>query len=561
MTMTVKTTGLQIVEPVRDPISTDGSLQMRRIGMPVAFVAGVFLCLSGCSSGTYFPPDSTEPGGQSSSGNTVSEPDVPEEFSEGSVSIQDAVDQTSVGDPGNAATEQPVSFCRDWDAPAVVFAVTGQMHGYMEPCGCADPQYGGISRRADLIRQLRGKGWPVIPVDLGGTLKRNRAQSRLKFQTLRAALVDMKYEAIVPGVEELRMEPAWLLSHRNPDDPAIGPAFVCANLTLFHTPALGVPVPSKIVQAGGRKVGITAVFGPKLITEIGTIDEDEIQIADPEEPLKAVLASFRQSAVNLRVLLSHATPGESRELAKRFPEFDLVLCTGPSEDPVTTYRETIGKTTLVMSGHKGKYVAVVGWFPNAESAFRSDLVKLDGDRFTDPPGMIAHMKYYQELLKDLKLAETESAVRHNSGHAFVGAAKCGECHEKAFAKWKTTGHAKAFESIQTGRRNIPRIHDPECLACHVTGWHPQEVFRYESGYLNRMTSQHLLGNQCENCHGPGSRHIEMIENGKEEEAGKLMRVTLKQARDTMCYTCHDLDNSPHFDFDSYWKEVAHPWRD
>mgnify|MGYP006451093329 CR=1 FL=1 len=36
-----------------------------------------------------------------------------------------------------------------------------------------------------------------------------------------------------------------------------------------------------------------------------------------------------------------------------------------------------------------------------------------------------------------------------------------------------------------------------------------------------MASKHLLGNQCENCHGPGSRHIQLIEDGEEEEAKKL----------------------------------------
>ncbi|MFB3078839.1 MAG: LPS export ABC transporter periplasmic protein LptC, partial [Lysobacterales bacterium] len=31
---------------------------------------------------------------------------------------------------------------------------------------------------------------------------------------------------------------------------------------------------------------------------------------------------------------------------------------------------------------------------------------------------------------------------------------------------------------------ITRIFDPECLACHVTGWHPQQVLRYKTGFIN-----------------------------------------------------------------------------
>lgn len=525
---------------------------MRRLWMLVAILTALLPALSGCDSGAdsdqtvapgIQPPDSTGSDG-SDTGSSIESPST----SHG---------ETESGNGKSAATP----FCDGWGKPAVTFAVTGQMHGYMEPCGCADPQYGGISRRADLLRQLREKGWSVVPLELGGTLKRSREQSKLKFQTLRSALVDMKYEAIALGVEDLRMEPAWLLSHRDPDDPVAGPAFLCANITLFNTPELGVPVPSKIVEVDGKKIGITAVFGPQLTKAVGNVNTDEIQITDPVESLKKSLAVFKENSVDVRVLLSHSTLAESRGFAKQFPEFDLVLSTGPIEDPVTSFREMVGKTTLVMSGHKGKYVAVVGWYPDTEKPFKTDLVKLDGDRFADPPKMIELMKYYQGLLKDLKLAETEPAVKHTSGDSFVGAERCGECHEKAFAKWKTTGHAKAFASIQKGRRNIPRVHDPECLACHVTGWHPQEVFRYESGYLNQMASKHLLGNQCENCHGPGSRHIELIEAGEEEEAKKLVKVTKKQARDNVCYTCHDLDNSPHFDFDSYWEKVAHPWRD
>lgn len=528
---------------------------MRRRWMFVAILTGLLPWIAGCSSGSVTDVDKAATD-NATSGKTGT---VDSSVKPAALDNPETAESQPAASAGEEATPNP--FCDGWPKPAVAFALTGQMHGYMEPCGCADPQYGGISRRADLIRQLRGKGWHVVPVDLGGTLKRTREQSRLKFQTLRSALVDMKYEALAMGVEELRMEPAWLLTHRDVDNPASGPAFVCANVTLFHSPELGVPIPSKILEANGKKVGLTAVFGTKLTTEIGTVNTDELQILDPVTSLRKVLGEFQEKSVDLRVLMSHASPAESRELAKQFPEFDLIVCTGSSEDPVTTYRESVSQSTLIMCGHKGKYVAVIGWYPDAETPFRSDLVKLDGQRFADPPKMIEHMRYYQSLLKDLKLAETEPTVKHASGDEFVGAELCGKCHEKAFAKWQTTGHAKAFASIQKGRRDIPRIHDPECLACHVTGWHPQEVFRYESGYLNQMASKHLLGNQCENCHGPGSRHIQLIEDGEEDEAKKLMRVTLKQARDNLCYTCHDLDNSPHFDFESYWKKVAHPWRD
>lgn len=522
---------------------------MRRLWMFVAVFVGLLPSLGGCDSPTGttgLDPKSGEDKANTAPGKVES----PGEES-------DAGHESR----GDRRKIKPNPVCNEWEKPAVAFAVTGQMHGYMEPCGCADPQYGGISRRADLLKQLRDKGWNVVPVDLGGALKRTREQSKLKFQTLRSALIDMKYEAFALGVEELRMEPAWLLSHRDPDDPAAGPAFLCANITLFHSPELGVPVPSKILDAGGKKVGLTAVFGTQLIKEIGTVNGDEIQIVEPAAPLRKILAGFEQKSVDIRVLMSHATLSESRDLAKQFPQFDLILCTGPTEDPVSNYHENIGETALVMCGHKGKYTAIVGWYPDAEEPLRTELVKLDGDRFADPPKMIGHMKYYQSLLKDLKLAETEPAVKHSSGDSFVGAEQCGNCHEKAFAKWKSTGHARGFASIRKGRRGIPRIHDPECLACHVTGWHPQEVFRYESGYLSEVASKNLLGNQCENCHGPGSRHIRLIEAGEEDEAKKLMRVTRAQARDTLCYTCHDLDNSPHFEFESYWKKIAHPWRD
>ena len=72
---------------------------------------------------------------------------------------------------------------------------------------------------------------------------------------------------------------------------------------------------------------------------------------------------------------------------------------------------------------------------------------------------------------------------------------------------------------------------------------------------------------CESCHGPGSAHTD-AENGEidvtEDEIQQLrqeMVLTLDEARDSKCYECHDLDNSPAFQedgaFEEYWEQVKH----
>jgi formate-dependent nitrite reductase cytochrome c552 subunit len=92
-------------------------------------------------------------------------------------------------------------------------------------------------------------------------------------------------------------------------------------------------------------------------------------------------------------------------------------------------------------------------------------------------------------------------------------------------------------------------------------------YPYESGYIDLKKHEALHGNGCENCHGPGSAHV-AAENGdvdvSDDEIDKLrqeMVVTLAEARENMCMSCHDLDNSPDFvkegGFDEYWPHIKH----
>lgn len=337
----------------------------------------------------------------------------------------------------------------------------------------------------------------------------------------------------------------------------------------------GAPVASRLVAVGTHKIGITAILDPELTEPLrasGVLDD--VTLRPPEDVLPAVLDDLAARGATLLILLSHASLERSTQLARQSPRLDLVVSAGGPEDPLTENPRQVGNVTLVTVGHKGKYAGVVGFYPDRKTdRLRFELVNLDQRRFADTATMNEHMKTYQQTLQQLELAanippisiptrnRTPTADRH-----FVGAARCGECHAKAMQKWKNTPHATAFESLARGRQGqeqtwIPRSFDPECLSCHVTGWHPQDVLPYKTGFVDQASSGHLLGNQCENCHGAGSRHISLIEEGEIKEALAEVRLTLEEARRTTCVRCHDLDNSPTFHFDSYWPKIAHPGRD
>ncbi len=188
-------------------------------------------------------------------------------------------------------------------------------------------------------------------------------------------------------------------------------------------------------------------------------------------------------------------------------------------------------------------------------------VPLDA-RFPQSPEMQTLLTAYQHQLESLGFSGLGiRAVPHplQATHGeLIGSQRCESCHEPAYGQWRRTPHARAYQSLV--KADPPRQFDPECISCHVVGWHPTEYFPYEGGYTSIDETPHLIGVGCESCHGPGGNHLQAEMHGTAEEQEryrKLMVITRQESRDGQCATCHDLDNSPDFNFDLYWPSVEH----
>ena len=485
---------------------------------------------------------------------------------EGPGSIDALNPRVALLDATNIESHAPEDY-KTWPVPNVALVVTGQQHGYIEPCGCTglDKQKGGVARRMTFMQQLRENGWNLVPIDGGNQVRRFGRQAEIKFQRTAEALRIMDYKAVGFGPDDLRLGVGELISVAAGDDdnPTL---YASANVVLLD-PTL-MPQ-QKVIEAGGMKIGITSILDPKAMD---VKPGDEIAVEDPAESARKSLAVLTETSSDFKVLLFFGDEDDAKKLVREVKGFDLMVVAGGYGEP--TYRPELvdGSTTnMIVTGNKGMYAGLVGLY--AGESMRYARVPLTHE-FSDAPEMRRLMSEYQNQLRDLGLEGLGlKPIAHPSGNEFVGSESCGECHKTAYDIWQGTPHAEATESlVHPGERSdVSRHFDPECLSCHVTGWNAQNYYPYVSGYLSLDSHKHLTGNGCENCHGPGSAHVAAenadaadLNEAKRDELRVSMRLTLDKARDR-CMECHDLDNSPDFHeegaFDDYWSQVEHYGKD
>jgi Cytochrome c554 and c-prime len=435
-----------------------------------------------------------------------------------------------------------------------VVLVSRQQNGYLEPCGCTEGQSGGLGRRQDLINRLRSAGRPVVAVDLGSLIEepsKSRGgpdQVRIKLGIALRALKSMEYAGIALSPDDLRVGLGDFFSQYLNIEGL--PPLISANVS----PAAGLESILKRsveITAGPRHIGITAIVDPKALEALADAEKDVFfaSVEDPAASIGPVLAELEETT-DSQILLVHGSIDLAKELASQFPGFDAVVATSEYVDPpVELPKPETGRPLFVQVGQKGQHAGLIGLAASKEHPPRYRDVRLDTKYLNaEPIKSLIDREFVDELAK-ADVLSSFTRLPHPTGGKFVGAETCKSCHPKTFEKWSSTKHAlMAYQAIQAGPRG-DRSADAECVSCHTTG------FTFEAGFVTAEKTPWLKNQQCENCHGPASKHISDPTN---EAFRKEIAIKAEEAdRSRLCIRCHDADNDPHWDFKVRWPQIEH----
>jgi hypothetical protein len=152
-------------------------------------------------------------------------------------------------------------------------------------------------------------------------------------------------------------------------------------------------------------------------------------------------------------------------------------------------------------------------------------------------------EYQAKWLADLEALVATSRDSGEDARRYGGVDTCVGCHQAEYAQWGRTAHVGAYKTL----RERAEHRNPDCLACHATG------FGKPGGFADPSETLALLNVQCEACHGPMARHAREAGTG----SGTLAPSPGQRISEGTCTACHDPANSPQFDYEAYRPQVAH----
>ena len=405
----------------------------------------------------------------------------------------------------------------------IALVASGDTAGWLTPCGCASNQSGGLLRRGSYLEELQ-KTAEIILVDAGGAAAGTSPYDRLKFEAILSGELAMGLSAHNLGSSEAALGPEYLREVAK----RLKVPFISANLR----DATGklVAEPYHMIAVCGRKLAIVGVLAEQFPVA-------GCKISEPRQAVLDLLAQMTEKYDSL-IILAYLPEAELRAFAAELPEADLVIG-GPTGQCLAPAK--VGPLQLASATNKGKFLVSFTAEPNTGALKWTGSVLEMTEKYPDEVGQQKNVAEFRERLaaKDLSAQQSGlgplSTVTLPRQFQIAGSATCQECHAAEVKQWEASSHHHAFETLAGKGAQM----DSFCQRCHVNG------FGWEGGFVSAKKPGGHAHVGCESCHGPSRPHVEDA------------KVKTSLAAKEQCTHCHDHENSPEFDYATYWPKIAH----
>jgi DNA-binding response OmpR family regulator len=494
----------------------------------------------------------------------------------------------------------------------VVLFVTTELKGQIEPCGCNSDPMGDLARTAALIEDARRTGAPVVVLDGGSLLfsqqklaARTTQQERLKADLLIELYGQrLKAAAIGLGPFDLAMGPAAVKPARQAVNLAAGSGVATEPPRIIEAGVVKVGV-FGVVSPLALEASKVAAGDPVAAAKAATADlrgrgadvvvalahmtrKDARDLARAVAGIDFVVVGQNAPAMPERVVEAPDAAGtawlvQPADRGQIVSRIDIALRGKGGGAGAARFADAVGEARArvqvadVEKRATELRAELERWKkdPGADRAFVGEkevelrALEAERDRLKAEPLQIpdagswftlSQVRIRRALACDREVVARKTELDRATGVAnlaaaaaagpppappagkarFVGTEECEMCHQEAVDFWKKTVHARAWETLV----ELGKEASYDCVSCHVTGWE-------EPGGSNLAHNEALRDVQCENCHGPGSIHVDA--NGKE----KVRSLVLRTPEDR-CKTCHNEEHSDTFEYEAYLRDVLGP---
>jgi hypothetical protein len=229
---------------------------------------------------------------------------------------------------------------------------------------------------------------------------------------------------------------------------------------------------------------------------------------------------------------------ECKTLVNEIPGIDAIIC--GEGNPNIPDPQTINGTYIVQPGPEGQYIGNLRLHIGKDGqikAVENRIVALDDGISAQQEDILSILENYYACLESFNdiLLDIDQ-VDPPQGGSYIGYSVCRQCHPDQHNQWDSTAHADAFATLKGSIQD----YNPECIPCHTTG------LGYTGGFVTPDLTSEMEGVQCETCHGAGAEH------------SNNPALPLRAVSDETCTSlCHTPEQSPEFDYPSYYLRVTH----